>query len=323
MAGVAELTALEATYVGTAENPLGSNNVIFNTDYYGRAVSGSAYPWCAAAQWDLYRMLGIPEAFMGGGKSAYTPTIASWYKQRGQWGSTPQPGALVFYQWASSNRICHIEYVAGVNSDGTNKTFGGNVDDRFKAINRSTKYVVGYAYPDYGDGTAAATETTATVSIGTITRYLRRGATGEDVRRLQTALNSRGESLSADGKFGNLTYAAVVAFQVLSGLEVDGVVGKQTTASLGGTFAVATPTGSSAFPLASGHWYGPLKSNAKNHSGAIESDKDEVKQIQRVVGTNPDGVYGDKTTSAVKAWQKSHSLNADGLVGALTWDKMF
>lgn len=32
--------------LGTSEYPKNSNNVIYNTWYYGHAVSGSAYPWC-------------------------------------------------------------------------------------------------------------------------------------------------------------------------------------------------------------------------------------------------------------------------------------
>lgn len=33
--------------VGVKESPAGSNKVKYNTWYYGKAVSGSAYPWCA------------------------------------------------------------------------------------------------------------------------------------------------------------------------------------------------------------------------------------------------------------------------------------
>jgi peptidoglycan hydrolase-like protein with peptidoglycan-binding domain len=49
-----------------------------------------------------------------------------------------------------------------------------------------------------------------------------------------------------------------------------------------------------------------------------------IKQLQRAlkmlgydVGT-PDGIWGDKTSKAVKKFQKEHKLGADGLVGAKT-----
>ena len=47
-----------------------------------------------------------------------------------------------------------------------------------------------------------------------------------------------------------------------------------------------------------------------------------VKQIQKVVGAYPDGVWGKVTTECVKAWQKAHSLTADGIAGPATLAKM-
>ena len=43
-----------------------------------------------------------------------------------------------------------------------------------------------------------------------------------------------------------------------------------------------------------------------------------VKQIQKVVGCYPDGVWGRLTTECVKAWQKAHGLTADGIAGPRT-----
>lgn len=59
------------------------------------------------------------------------------------------------------------------------------------------------------------------------------GDRGQQVRRLQEALNARGEHLIADGVFGASTNAAVIAFQARSGLTPDGVVGQQTRRALG------------------------------------------------------------------------------------------
>lgn len=47
-----------------------------------------------------------------------------------------------------------------------------------------------------------------------------------------------------------------------------------------------------------------------------------VKFIQRTVGAATDGVWGIKTTEAVKAWQKEHKLKADGLAGPATLQRM-
>lgn len=42
----AQLVKIAESQVGVKETPSGSNKVKYNTWYYGRVVSGSAYPWC-------------------------------------------------------------------------------------------------------------------------------------------------------------------------------------------------------------------------------------------------------------------------------------
>lgn len=55
----------------------------------------------------------------------------------------------------------------------------------------------------------------------------------------------------------------------------------------------------------------------------LGSQGEAVKLIQRVVGAKPDGDYGAATERRVKAWQKDHGLDPDGVVGKNTWKKMF
>jgi len=68
------------------------------------------------------------------------------------------------------------------------------------------------------------------VGVSTADAYstLRLGSKGADVVTLQTKLGG----LTADGSFGNLTLAAVKAFQTNKGLTADGVVGSMTWAAL-------------------------------------------------------------------------------------------
>lgn len=62
---------------------------------------------------------------------------------------------------------------------------------------------------------------------------LRRGSTGDAVRRLQTALTAAGfDPGPVDGIFGSRTDGAVRAFQGARGLAVDGIVGPLTWAAL-------------------------------------------------------------------------------------------
>ena len=57
---------------------------------------------------------------------------------------------------------------------------------------------------------------------------LRSGESGGTVRLVQQKLNSLGERLNADGRYGAATAAAVQRFQRRNGLTADGSVGQAT-----------------------------------------------------------------------------------------------
>jgi peptidoglycan L-alanyl-D-glutamate endopeptidase CwlK len=48
-----------------------------------------------------------------------------------------------------------------------------------------------------------------------------------------------------------------------------------------------------------------------------------VKLVQAIVGAKTDGDFGPVTEARVKAWQTANRLKADGIVGPVTWKKMF
>lgn len=77
---------------------------------------------------------------------------------------------------------------------------------------------------------------------------LSRGSSGINVERLQQRLNELGyDAGDADGDFGARTARAVRAFQDQNGLDVDGIVGRGTLASLQSKEAL-TPTGAPLAP---------------------------------------------------------------------------
>lgn len=53
------------------------------------------------------------------------------------------------------------------------------------------------------------------------------------------------------------------------------------------------------------------------------SKGDAVKLVQAIVGAKPDGDFGPGTEAKVKAWQLSNALTTDGVIGPVTWSKMF
>ena len=133
--------------------------MIFNTRYYGREVSGKAYPWCCAFQWCLFQEVGAPELFFGGKKTASCTTLYNWYKRQGQTVTKKdiRPGDLVFFVFDGGKSGCmnHIGLCVAVepgyvttidgNTGTTNEANGGAVMRR----RRSLKYVGGAARPVY------------------------------------------------------------------------------------------------------------------------------------------------------------------------------
>lgn len=52
------------------------------------------------------------------------------------------------------------------------------------------------------------------------------------------------------------------------------------------------------------------------------SKGEQVKTLQKLVGTSADGDFGPNTKKAVVAFQKSKGLTQDGIVGQGTWDRL-
>jgi putative chitinase len=55
----------------------------------------------------------------------------------------------------------------------------------------------------------------------------------------------------------------------------------------------------------------------------LGSEGEDVKKLQIKLGVDPIGKFGPKTEAAVKSWQSSNGLTADGVVGDGTWSKLF
>lgn len=139
-----------ARQVGTAEQPKGSNNVIYNTRYYGGPVSGGAYPWCCAFVWCGFDELGLSALFCGGTKTAYCPYVVNWARQHGRWVSGGyQPGDLLLYDWNGDGVADHIGVCVAV-SGSKLTTVEGNVDEAVCRLTRSASAAMGAYRPLWG-----------------------------------------------------------------------------------------------------------------------------------------------------------------------------
>lgn len=160
---------------------------------------------------------------------------------------------------------------------------------------------------------------------------LRSGSRGVEVQTLQFFLNFIAlynpsvPTVTVDGRFGASTQNAVRAFQSYYGLSPDGVVGERTWAELvnnyRGTQNVDVPKGSVDTRPYPGTIlrYGSRGSNVTYVQNLIHYLHSTFVLLPDPV---VDGIYGNTTQSGVVAFQRLFGLSPDGLVGALTWDRL-
>lgn len=156
MAAANEILKLAASYIGVTEQPPYSNNVIFNTHYYGGPVNNKNLHWCVAFVWDIFRMAGASDLFYGGGKTASCGTLWNYHKSQGQSVTEFQPGDIVFFDFSGKKvKTEHVGIVEMVedndittidgNTGTGNEANGGAVMRRKRAL----KYVSGGYRPRY------------------------------------------------------------------------------------------------------------------------------------------------------------------------------
>lgn len=159
---------------------------------------------------------------------------------------------------------------------------------------------------------------------------LRRGDKGNDVRTIQYYLaflgffNDRLPEIKVDGIFGPATDNAVRTFQREYGLTVDGIVGKSTWYRLQDAYFSTLNSLPDEYRSYSSLLY-PGYTVTTGASGNVVT---QLQKFLRTIAQNNkavplisvDGIYGDKTKSAVQAVQKLSNLPQTGAVGPLTWN---
>lgn len=227
--------------IGTKESPANSNNVKYNTEYYGRSVSGSSYPWCVVFQWWVFKQAGLSNLFYNGGKTASCSTLNSYHKSKGQ--SVPagkwQPGDLIFFKFSGGTSTQHIglcesydgTYITTIdgNTGTDNEANGGSVMRR----KRAKKYVVAAIRPNYEESESTTSTFYMWVQPTAYLPVLKSGSKGMYVAVLQALLNGVGHDCGdIDSSYGPKVLAAVRAFQKAQGIGVDGSVGNETWSKL-------------------------------------------------------------------------------------------
>lgn len=151
-------------------------------------------------------------------------------------------------------------------------------------------------------------------------KNLSQGSRGAEVWAVQRRLQARGfDPGSVDSVFGSRTTEAVKAFQEFKGLNVTGIVDDTTWKALAQPSFTPTP-----------------RTKIQVQQPEIEVKKllvkgdrgSKVKTLQvrlETMGFDPgpiDGIFGMKTIGAVKAFQETKGIKADGVVDQKTWEAL-
>ena len=149
---------------------------------------------------------------------------------------------------------------------------------------------------------------------------LKQGASGAEVKKLQQRLKELGYyKYGIDSDYGYRTVEAVKAFQTKNGLTADGVAGSATLQKLNSTSAIAANEKTEQEEEEEAEDDGTLK---KGSSGtAVKAVQQRLKELGYYTNSI-DGDYGNRTVTAVKAFQAKNGLTADGVCGAATLKKL-
>ncbi len=233
-------------------------------------------------------------------------------------GETLQEGSNSEAVKAMQKRLKELDYLSG-SADGSFGTatkaavIAFQTANGLKADGKAGMATLNVLYSD--DAKSADTLVSSGSNSGagvTVNGYttLREGDSGEAVKKLQRALKNRGYySGSIDGNYGSGTVAAVTAFQQRNGLRVDGAAGPSTQTALYGSDALDADT------------YATLRPG---------DSSTEVRNLQYTLyelgyyDGRVDGVYGDTTEDAVRAFQIRNDVRpVDGIAGNKTQQVLY
>ncbi len=162
-------------------------------------------------------------------------------------------------------------------------------------------------------------------ALGDPPGYVRYGASGEDVEKLQRALQlKKCYSGIVDGKFGNQTRDALKKYQEKNKLTVTGKADYSTIRSLfGGVQETSIKDDPKMKGITSIAQIDVPNTTKANNSGRHVIALQQALKLKGFFKAPIDGKYGDKTLEAVTKYQKSVGLSADGVAGNGTIKRLF
>lgn len=217
-----------------------------NANPYGIWYGMPNQPYCAIGlSWAAYHSGGLESI---GGKWAWTPAWAAWFKREGRWLDWTKPaprGAIVFFDWdLRHSDIMHVEIASAASASGANvSTIGFNTRSALDVEGvwprvRPRQYIVGFGLPLYAPEKAV-------VVVPTRTPLIVDGIWGpKTTARLQQVLRIPQTGVMSKGTFSALavwlrqtpsttwTPKMRTALQSRVGVKRDGIIGPITIKAL-------------------------------------------------------------------------------------------
>lgn len=161
---------------------------------------------------------------------------------------------------------------------------------------------------------------------------LSKGQTGDYIKTLQYYLNvvayfyPQISNITIDGYFGDETEQAVMAFQDMQGLAVDGIVGRDTWKALTSAYSTLINTIPTEYQSQAELIYpGYILSEGIQNNDVLRLQN----FLQTISETNPsipsvdtNGIFDENTAAAVSALQSLYGIPVTGTVGTITWQKI-
>lgn len=151
MATATDIISVAQKEIGTKESPAGSNRVKYNTWYYGKPVSGNAYPWCMVfCQW-VFSQAGAP---LPARTASCGELMRAAIQNRCFVTKDFLPGDVVIYNFPGGGETDHCGIVESVSPNGI-VAIEGNTSEKGSQSNggmvcrktRQNKYIVGAVRP--------------------------------------------------------------------------------------------------------------------------------------------------------------------------------
>jgi len=293
---------------GTKESPANSNKT-----KYGQWYGLNGEKWCAVFVSYVYHHAGHPlEPIDRPNGYQSCQSGFNFWKKKNCFTKEPEAGDIVLYDWSGDGHCDHTGiFVKWLDQDKTRfhawegNTAQGNDSDGGQVMLRERKKTVVAAFV-----TPIALNGNAPPNVDD-NDSLQKGDMGSAVTVLQKLLFDLGYKITVDGIFGSGTETIIKTFQQKHSLAVTGIVTPEVLGMIQDEASLPTV---------------PKK---RFTSGAFIKKGDSgsavllIQQALNAEGALPkideDGVFGNGTFKAVKAFQQKNNLGSDGVVGPMTF----